>query len=84
MNSNGITPVTARADLQALERLALEVDRVEAEVGRAPGTGEPDERRDRGDGQRQQHGADELVIKGPGSAKALVNRVIQLFQQPRG
>jgi len=33
---------------------------------------------------RQQHGADELVIKGAGSAQALVNRVIQLFQQPRG
>jgi len=33
---------------------------------------------------RQQHGADELVIKGSGSAEALVNRVIQLFQQPRG
>lgn len=33
---------------------------------------------------RQQHGADELVNKGAGSAKALVNRVIQLFQQRKG
>ena len=33
---------------------------------------------------RQQHGADELVIKGSGSAEALVNRGIQLFQPPRG
>ena len=33
---------------------------------------------------RQQHGADELVIKGAGSAEALVNRVIQLFQQRKG
>lgn len=30
---------------------------------------------------RQQHGADELVLKGAGSAEALVNRVIQLFQR---
>lgn len=33
---------------------------------------------------RQQHGADELVIKGAGAAEALVNRVIQLFQQRKG
>lgn len=36
------------------------------------------------DEARQQHGADELVIKGAGSAEALVNRVIQLFQQRKG
>lgn len=33
---------------------------------------------------RQQHGADELVLKGSGSAEALVNRVIQLFQLRKG
>jgi CheY-like chemotaxis protein len=30
---------------------------------------------------RTQHGADELVLKGPGSPEALVNRVIHVFQQ---
>jgi CheY-like chemotaxis protein len=30
---------------------------------------------------RAVHGGDELVIKGPGSAEALVNRVIHIFQQ---
>ncbi len=32
---------------------------------------------------RTQHGADELVLKGPGSPEALVNRVIHLFQHQR-
>jgi CheY-like chemotaxis protein len=30
---------------------------------------------------RVQHGADDFVLKGPGSAEALVNRVIALFQR---